>query len=174
MRSRSRRDDVELHLEDADEVRPLVRLRVDALEAAHGRGGSLRRPRAPRGRSAPAFSDLVERCLVERRRCAASSAAICSGSVSAFTLRVEDVDELAGSRPRRCRCARGLERREVQRIDVERALVVAERLIDLAHLALEQLAELGEDLLAIDVGDRDVERARERLRPAAASWPFLR
>ena len=34
-------DDVELLLEDADELRPLLRrLRVDALEAAHGERGS--------------------------------------------------------------------------------------------------------------------------------------
>ena len=48
------------------------------------------------------------------------------------------------------------------RIDLERALEVSDRLIGLLHLRVEQLAEVVEDLLAIEVVGRDVEGARER------------
>ena len=51
-------------------------------------------------------------------------------------------------------------------------LKYAMRLIGLAHVRIEQLAELGQDLLAIEVGHGDVERARQRgaeLLPVARS-----
>ena len=100
-------------------------------------------------------------------------AAISVGSLSAGDLALQDVDELAVLPARGVDALQVLERRQEVRVDLERALEVADRLIGLAHLRVEQLAELVQDLLAIEVGDGDVERARQRRAHAAASSPLF-
>ena len=53
------------------------------------------------------------------------------------------------------------EREEVG-VHLQRALEVGDGLLGLLHVRVEQLAEIVEDLLAIEVVGRDVERARQR------------
>ena len=87
------------------------------------------------------------------------------------TFRCEDVDELAVLPARRVDALEVLERRQEVGVDLERALEVRDGLIGLLHLRVEQLAEVVQDLLAIDVVRRDLEGARQRrphLLPVAA------
>ena len=51
--------------------------------------------------------------------------------------------------------------REEGGVDVERALEIRQRLVGLAHLRVEQLAELGQELLPVGVRDGDLEGAGE-------------
>ena len=85
----------------------------------------------------------------------------------------EHVDELTVHRALGVDALERLESRQVQRIDLERAVVIAEPLIDFVHLPFEQLAQIGEDLFAIGVGRRDIERAGQRL-PQLLPLPVLR
>ena len=89
-------------------------------------------------------------------------AAISVASLQRGHLALQDVDELAVLAARRVDPLEVLERREELRIDLERTLEIRDRLVGLLHLRVEQLAELVQDLLAVDVVGRDVERARER------------
>ena len=57
----------------------------------------------------------------------------------------------------------GLEGRQIQRIYLERALVVGHPLVGLGHLAFQKLTEIEQDDPTVFVLNGDVERARERL-----------
>ena len=127
------RDDVELHLEDADEVGPLGRVRVDALEPAHGE--EVRRVDLEHlAVDLAGLLDLAERRLVE-----AAGAQLGRGDLLGLGERLglarQDVDELVGHVAVGVDPLERLERGQVERVDVERALVEAEALIDLAHAA---------------------------------------
>ena len=72
------------------------------------------------------------------------------------------VHELAVQPARRVDPLEVLERRDERRVDLERAIEVHDRLVGLAHVRVEQLAELAQDLFAVEISDGDVECPRER------------
>ncbi len=154
-------DHVELHLEDAHEVGPLRGLGVDALQAAH-------REQALRVELEHLAVDLAGLLGLEQGRLVEAAGAELDGGDrlgigERFRLAAEDLHEVRRLVAIAVDALQRLEGGEVELIHVEGALVEAEALIDLAHALLEHLAHLGEHLLAIDVGDGDVEGALERL-----------
>jgi hypothetical protein len=156
-----RLDDVELHLEHLDELGPLREQAVDALQAAHREevGAVDVEHLAVHLRG---LLGLAERGLVE-----AAGAQLGGRDLlrlgERLALAGEDVDELVVEAALLVDALQRFERREVERIDVERHLVVAEALIDVARDALDDLAQLGEDLLAVRVAHRDGARGGEGL-----------
>ncbi len=124
---------------------------VDARRGRGGPGGSSRRRRRPRGTPAPR---ATRRPGSSRRaaRCAAWWSAISAASRERRDLAQQDVDELAVLARAPRRCARGSRAPGGSaRPPRARAGSSAIGLVGLLHLRVEQLAEVVEDLLAVDV-----------------------
>ncbi len=153
--------DVELLLEDADQLGPTRLLGVDPLETAHRRQ-----------RSSVDLEDLtvslrglvgiLEAVFVELghpQLVGGNGLVVAQG----LDLAAEHVDELAIHGTSGVDALESFEGRQVERIDFEGTGVVAKSLIDFVHLPLEELAQVGEDLLAVGVGRGHVEGAGQSL-----------
>ena len=164
-------DHVELLLEHLDQLRPLLERSVDALEAAQREQVG----RVDLEHLAVGLRRLVQ--IAERRLVETAHAQLVRGDLLRLGERPdlgrEDTDQLGMVALLVVDAFERLERRQVQRIDLERALVERDAVLRLAHVAFQELAEIVQDLLAV-VRAVATSRARVSVSPICCQLSLIR